>query len=650
MKSIQLQDISLAYGDRDLLKKVSCVIDTQTKAALAGVNGSGKSTLLKLICSQIEPDSGEMTRSKQMRISYLPQSQVVLGHRSVYQQLESSYYRFTDLLKEMNHIETQLAGVEQQDNRTESLLHRLHEIQQQLTGSDYYHREQRIYFIAQGLGFTVEDLQRSCSEFSGGWQMRVALGNILLESPDILLLDEPTNYLDLDARLWLRDFLKSYPGGYLLVSHDRFFLDQTVNAVYEIELGSLTRFAGNYSHYEQVKRLREEQLIDQYQQQQREIEKIEEFINRFRAQATKARQVQSRVKQLEKIERIELPTHLKRIAFSFPAPPHSGKDHLTIEGLHKSYGSHVVIDDLNLQVRQGDKIAVSGRNGAGKSTLLRILAGVDHDYRGTVKFGTGVEIGYFAQETESLLNPELTVLQQIEQDAPTGELPSLRNYLGSFLFHGDDVYKQVSVLSGGEKSRLALLKILLHPANLLILDEPTNHLDLASKDMLAAAVAAYEGTVIFVSHDADFIKKLSTKVLYLEQQSATLFEGDYDYFTWKLAQKELEELEETEHEEQRTRAQHSSATIDYQEQNRLRNRIRKLEREEIAVLESIESDEKRLESVEMQLSFPENYSNIQKARELQQKISQLEEQISTKTVRWDELSAELEGLRSEDVR
>jgi ATP-binding cassette subfamily F protein 3 len=644
MKSIQLQDISLAFADRDLLKQASLVVDTNTRAALAGVNGSGKSTLLKIISTQIEPDTGEITRSRHMRISYLPQSKVVLDHRSVYEQLESSYYRFNDLLKQQHDIEQDLTDVSEEDGRTQSLLERLHEIQQEITHSDYYHRKQRIYYVAGGLGFSVDDLNRPCSEFSGGWQMRIALGNILLEAPDILLLDEPTNYLDLEARIWLVDFLASYHGGYLLVSHDRFFLDETVDTVYEISLGSVTRFAGNYSHYEQVKIQREQQLLQLYEQQQREIEKTQEFINRFRSKATKARQVQSRIKQLEKIEEIELPVHLKRMRFSFPSPPHSGKDHFRISGLSKSYGTNLVLDGIDVYVRNGDKMAVTGKNGAGKSTLLRILAGFDPDYRGTIEVGTGVRIGYFAQETETFLNPELTVLEQIEQDAPTSEIPALRDYLGSFLFHSDDVYKKVEVLSGGEKSRLALLKILLHPANVLILDEPTNHLDLASKDMLCDAIRSYEGTVIFVSHDADFIKKLSTKILYLEEHTATLFEGDYDYFSWKLEQKQQEHQSD---EDEQQHSGESKAAVDYQQQNRIRNQIRKLEREETDTLDLIEKYEQELSNLYSELEKPENYSDIEQAGKLQVHIHEVEQRISAGTSRWDEISEELEKLRSQ---
>jgi ATP-binding cassette subfamily F protein 3 len=643
MKSIQLQDIGLAFADRDLLRRAGCVIDTSTRAALAGVNGSGKSTLLKIICGQLEPDSGEITRSRDMRISYLPQSKVVLDHRSVYEQLESSYYRFNDLLKQQYEIEQSLADVSEHDGRLQALLERLHDIQQEIANSDYYHRRQRIYYVAGGLGFSVDDLNRPCSEFSGGWQMRIALGNILLEAPDILLLDEPTNYLDLEARIWLMDFLASYHGGYLLVSHDRYFLDETVDTVYEITLGTVSRYAGNYSHYERVKTQREQQLLQLYEQQQREIEKSREFIDRFRSKATRARQVQSRIKQLEKIEEIELPVHLKRMHFKFPSPPYSGKDHFRISGLSKSYGRKLVLDDLDVYVKNGDKMAVTGKNGAGKSTLLRILAGYDSDFSGSIQVGTGVSIGYFAQETETFLNPQLTVLEQIEQDAPTGEIPALRDYLGSFLFHSDDVYKKVEVLSGGEKSRLALLKILLHPANVLILDEPTNHLDLASKDMLCDAVRSYEGTVIFVSHDVDFIKKLSTKILYLEEHKATLFEGDYDYFSWKLEQKQQEQESGS---QQFEHSGESKAAVDYQLQNKIRNRIRRLEREETDTLDLIESYEQKLTSLHRELEKPENYGNLENAAALQSDIHEIEQQIGTSTSRWDEISEELENLRS----
>ncbi|MDA3833011.1 MAG: ABC-F family ATP-binding cassette domain-containing protein, partial [Spirochaetales bacterium] len=616
MKTIQLQDISLAFGDRDLLTGVSCTLDTKTKAALAGINGSGKSTLLKIIFGLAEPDSGSVMCAKDLHSAYLPQTGVVLKNRTVFHELESSYYRFTNLLEKKSAIENQLADTASPEKTSEGLLHKLHDIEEILIQSDYYHREARIMHVAKGLGFSPDDMTRSCSEFSGGWQMRIALAKILLESPDLLLLDEPTNYLDLEARIWLRDFLLTYHGGYLLVSHDRHFLDAAAQVVYEIEQGSLKRFSGNYSAYENAKQEEVQKLIASYGQQQAEIARMEEFIERFRSKATKAKQVQSRIKQLEKIQKIKIPPQEKTLAFSFPSPPHSGKDHFYLNEVSKSYGDHNVIKNLDLYIGKGDRLAVTGRNGAGKTTLLRILSGNDTEFRGTVKTGTGVSIGYFAQETESLLHPEMSALEEIEHDAPFSSIPSLRNYLGSFLFRGDDVYKQVSILSGGEKSRLALLKILLHPANVLILDEPTNHLDLASKDMLASAVKAYEGTVIFVSHDADFIQKLANKILYLNEEGAELFEGDYDYFSWKLEQKQLQEQAEYDSLQSSEPIKPGQQSRDYLEQNRIRNRIKQLEKEELELLHTIETFENELKEYNRQLSLPENYTDGDKIRAL----------------------------------
>ncbi|MGM0431212.1 MAG: ABC-F family ATP-binding cassette domain-containing protein [Spirochaetota bacterium] len=648
MKTLQLQDISLAFGDRDILNSVSCALDTTTRAALAGLNGSGKSTLLKVICGQLEADSGTITSSKDLTALYLPQSGVVLKDRTVFHELESSYYRFTQLLEEKSTIENQLAEVTAGTGVSQSLLLRLHDIEEALAHSDYYHRQARITYIATGLGFSENDMDRPCSEFSGGWKMRIALGKILLEQPDILLLDEPTNYLDLEARMWLTDYLKGYFGGYMLVSHDRSFLDATIDEVYEIQRGGLTRFTGTYSTYEKRKEELQQQIIDDYYRQQREIAQTEEFINRFRYKASKAKQVQSRIKQLEKTERIELPATSKQLSFSFPPPPHSGKDHFHLEHVYKSYGSNQVLSDINLYIGKGERLAVTGKNGTGKTTLLRLISGRDTDYSGTIQVGTGVTIGYFAQETETLLNPVHTVIEEIEEEAPMSAIPSLRTYLGAFLFQGDDIYKQVAVLSGGEKSRLALLKILLHPANVLVLDEPTNHLDLASKDMLSSALDAYEGTVIFVSHDADFIKRIATKILYLSEEGAELFEGDYDYFSWKLHQKQEEQFSAyRDSPQERIQKPEEHKGTDYQQQNKLRNRVRTLERQELDMLHKIEETEQELEELNHLLSKPEYYADTHKSKEISQTIKDTEHTLEEYTAQWDALSSELEQLRSQ---
>jgi len=604
MATLQVKDISLAYADRDLLTQVGFTIDSTTRAALAGANGSGKSTLMKIVCGQVQSDGGTIAATKGMRISYLPQSDIVLGDHSVYEETETAFERFQPVLDEIAHLEERLAGSDQ-TGAHEALLVRHHELQEQLLASSYWQRTAVIEQILTGLGFDRNDIGRPCREFSGGWQMRIALAKVLAEDPDIMLLDEPTNYLDIEARIWLKNYLKQYEGGLLIVSHDQGFLDETINEVYELFNARLTRYSGTYSSYLVQREQELERLEAAYRLQMQQIEKTEQFIERFRYKATKAKQVQSRAKQLDKIEVVQIPAHLRKLSFSFPPAPHSGNDVVVVEHLSKHYGDLHVFDDFSLMVNKRDRLAVTGRNGAGKSTLLRMMAGFDPDFDGRLALGTNVSVGYFAQDTEKTLNPTLTVLQEAESVAATADIPRLRNLLGSFLFSDDDVFKQVAVLSGGERSRLALLKILLKPANLLILDEPTNHLDINAKQMLLEALQAYDGTIVFVSHDTHFIKHLATRILYLcDGQRPETFEGDYEYFSWKLEQKE-----QVERIGKPTPSREVTATFDRREANRAKNRLRKLRQEADELLQRSAQLELQLAEIVKRMQLPENYSD-----------------------------------------
>lgn len=645
MGTLQLQELSLAYGERDLLKNISCTIDTSTKAALAGANGSGKSTLLKIVDQQITPDTGHISRTKRLSVSYLPQGGISLTSETVFDHMAGAYSSYERLIEDKKAIETELSEVTEHSTGWEALVAELHSIEEHLLGSDYYHREAKIMQVAKGLGFSPEDCRRPCGEFSGGYQMRIALGKILLEQPDILLLDEPTNYLDIEARVWLRGYLNHYHGGFLIVSHDRDFLNAVTNEVLELFQGSLRRYAGSYSDYERTKQMEIEQLQKSYEQQRQQIAHLEQFIERFRYKASKAKQVQSRIKQLEKIEPIALPESAKHIGFHFPEPVHCGKDVYEIQGLHKAYGKQVVIDALDLHISKHDRIAVSGRNGMGKTTLLRILAGTDSDYQGHVRAADAIRIGYFAQDTENTLDPSKSVLEEVEQCATTAQQGRLRSLLGSFLFQGDDIHKSVSVLSGGEKSRLALLKILLEPVNVLILDEPTNHLDLASKDMLLKALKSYKGTLIFVSHDSDFIRHLATSILYLSPDGTELFSGDYSYFTWKLEQKQAEAIEEEEKQEPEQQTVRRPNELSRQERNRLRNRLKTLESQETTTLARIDELEAQRQKCHQNMCDPETYSDPQKARKCSEELSVTEQELERQTTCWEELTEQIEQLR-----
>jgi ATP-binding cassette subfamily F protein 3 len=539
MSSVQASDLHITLGGREILKGVSLTLSPGKKIALTGSNGSGKSTLMKIIAGWESPDAGSLHGAKGCRIAYLPQSGLVYRGRTLKEEVETAYDFFHGLLAEKNRVEEALGRMGPGDSGLENLTARQHHLEELLLDSGYWRRDEVIETVLKGLGFNAADLGRRVEEFSGGWQMRIALAKVLLAAPDVFLLDEPTNYLDLETRAWLLQFLADCRGALLLVSHDRYFLDETVKEVAELFNGRLTFYKGNYSGYLARRERELAELIKKYREQEAEIERVEAFIAKFRYKATKAAMVQSRIKQLEKMDRIEIPESLKKIHFHFPPAPPSGNQVLTIEGLTKSYGSLKVIDNLSLNLTKGQKLVVAGKNGAGKSTLMRLISGHDQDYTGTIKPGSHVQTGYFAQDQEAALDPRRTVAEEAEAAAPSSLFPQLRNMLGAFLFRGDDINKAVAVLSGGERSRLALLKLLLRPANLLILDEPTNHLDMFSKDILLEALAAYQGTLVFVSHDRYFIEKLATSVLELSPRGARLFSGDYSYYLWKTAGEEL---------------------------------------------------------------------------------------------------------------
>ncbi|MDD7588444.1 ABC-F family ATP-binding cassette domain-containing protein [Bullifex porci] len=639
---MQIQNACLSFADRKILNDVSFTIDQKTRAALAGANGCGKSTLLKVITGIIPADGINISKTKGITVSYLPQADILLPQKSVYEVAEEGYDKYKALVNEYEEIAKELDGIGQQDKYSH-ILSRMNEINEILDDVGYYHRRSRIEQILQGLGFKMSDLSSPSSTFSGGWQMRIALARILVEDPDILLLDEPTNYLDIEAMVWLKNYLKAFDGGVILVSHDQGFLDDTVDCVYELFKGNLTRYSGNYTSYLKQREAEIQMLEKAYEQQAAEIEKTQEFIERFRYKATKAKQVQSRIKSLEKTELIEIPDHLKKLSFSFPEAPHSGNDVLVIEKLFKAYGSNVIFEDLSFVVRKKERLAITGRNGEGKSTLLRILAGVDDDFKGVVRDGAGVKKGYFAQDNEKTLNDNNTVLEEVESIADTKDIPRLRSLLGAFLFNGDDVFKKVSVLSGGEKSRLSLLKILLHPCNLLLLDEPTNHLDINAKEMLLEAIKAYDGTVIFVSHDTHFIKNLATKILYLSDDKPEFFEGDYDYFAYKLEEKENKFLQS----EKKKSDVIENKSQSHQEQKAKRNMIQKLEKECDDLLLSCDKLKNEIKALEERMADPAIYSNAAKISELVKQKEEKEKALDSLEESWFEASERLENSKAE---
>lgn len=649
MAFVQFSQVSLAFGDRDILKNVSVNLMTGTKAALTGANGAGKSTLIKVMAGLIKPDSGSRICQKETRIAYLPQSGLTHHGCSLKEEADRAFEFGYDIQKQIDQIGEQL---EKGTGNTDNLLATQAELIAKLEESGWHRREATAESVLMGLGFSQEDLQKQTEEFSGGWQMRIALAKALMQNPDILLLDEPTNYLDIEARTWLEKFLSNYKGAFLLVSHDRYFLDVTVNEVYELFGGDLKRYKGNFTHYEQVREVELKTLIAEYEKQQDEIAKLEDFIRRFGVQATKAAQAQERQKQLDKIlaQKIEIPESLKKIHFKFPEAPHAGHLVLRTKGLTKSYdGKTNVIENLDLTVENGEMLVVAGRNGAGKSTLLRMLAGVDPITSGEVIPGTGVKIGYFSQDNAETIKGGETILEYVESQAPTELVPKVRDMLGSFLFRGDDVFKSLNVLSGGEKSRIALLQLLLRANNLLILDEPTNHLDMHSKDVLMNALKDFGGTVIFVSHDRGFIEGLATKVLELKPGSHREFPGNYKYYMERIEAEEAgivgqfergtgiatSSVNSTKTSEAKADATKSAGKLNWEEQKKIEAERRKNEKEVARLETEIAKAEEEKSALESKMALPEVYSNGAKAKEIQQKIDETTKKIETLTQTWE---------------
>src|SRR3954467_13503771 len=538
---IQLASLSKSFGDRVLLDSVTWQIDDRERVGLSGPNGAGKTTLLKMLAGLDEPDAGQIVKPAGLTIGYLPQDGLSYTGRTLREEASMAFKPLLDMKAEIASLEERLGDDSASHDEHEQMLTRYSELQDAFRRSDGYTIELKITTVLRGLGFSESDMEKKTETFSGGWQMRIALARLLLGRPGLLLLDEPTNHLDLDARNWLEEYLSDYPRAVILVSHDRFFLDAVVTRITDIGMRTLTDYVGNYSAYIRERDARMERLRQMKRDQDDEIERMEAFINRFRYQATKASQVQSRIKMLDKIVRIEIPPERKRVRFHFPQTQKSGRMVLELKHVRKAYGTTRVFDDVNLHLERGDRIALIGPNGVGKSTLMRMLSGVETPDSGTRTEGHNVVMQYFAQDEAAKLDPTLTVYQTLAGDSPLHMVPHIRTILGGFLFSGDDIEKPVRVLSGGERTRLAVARMLLRPANTLLLDEPTNHLDLDSKDVLLEALEDFGGTLIFVSHDRYFVDKLATKVIDIGGGDAVVYPGNYEEFLW--SQKNRDEVE-----------------------------------------------------------------------------------------------------------
>src|SRR6478752_3230775 len=530
---LQLTQAGKRFGPKVLFQELDWLITPHDRVGLVGANGTGKTTLLKVLAGTESLDYGAITQQRGIQCGYLPQDGLSLSGRTVFAECLSVFEQVHQMQREQEDLARRMAEVDQASAEYQQIAERFHRIQAEMQARDGYTIEAEVGTVLNGLGFKKEDWERRTEEFSGGWQMRIALARLLLQKPNLLLLDEPTNHLDLETRNWLEQYLVNYPHAYVLISHDRYFLDVTVKKTAEIWNKQVFFYSGNYEKYLAQKAERRAQLEAAYSNQKEKIDQLQAFINRFRYQATKAKQVQSRIKELERMEKIEIPPEEKAIHFSFPQPRASGRIVAEAKDLAKSYGPKQVFSGVNFVIERGDRIALVGVNGAGKSTLIKLLAGLEQPTAGELRLGHNADVDYFAQDQYKALDPQARMLDDLFMAAPRSTQTELRSLLGCFLFSEDDVFKTIGVLSGGERNRYALARMLLHPSSFLLLDEPTNHLDLRAKDVLLDSLQKFTGTVVFVSHDRYFIDKLATRVFEIGEGRVEVFPGNYEDYLWR---------------------------------------------------------------------------------------------------------------------
>ena len=542
---IQLTGAGKRYGPRILFDNVDWLVTPNERTGIVGANGTGKSSILKVLAGLEGLDSGSVTVQKGITIGYLPQEGLSLSGRTVFAECMTVFAGLRALEQEQEDLAQRMAELDPASAEYAQVAERFHRSEAEFRARDGYTIEAQAGSVLSGLGFPQREWKKHTEEFSGGWQMRIALAKLLLEKPNLLLLDEPTNHLDLEARNWLEEYLGNYPYSFVLVSHDRYFLDVTVRKIAELWNQGLHFYTGGFSRYEQQKSERRAQLQAAYENQQDKIRQLEAFISRFRYQATKAKQVQSRIKELERIERIEIPPEEKTIHFTFPQPKPSGRIVAEFKKVSKAYGDHLVFSGVDFIIERGDRVALVGVNGAGKSTLIKILAGAEPVTSGEYVLGHNAQPDYFAQDQYKELDPTARLVDDLATVAPRATNTELRSILGSFLFSEDDVFKQIGVLSGGERNRYALARMLMVPSNFMLLDEPTNHLDMRAKDVLLNAIQDYNGTVVFVSHDRYFIDKLATRVFEVEDGKVRVYPGNYEDYLWRKAGGEQQAVEQS---------------------------------------------------------------------------------------------------------
>ncbi len=653
---IFLSNVAKFFHGKPLFQDVNISVHRGDRVGIVGPNGAGKSTILGIMEGTVTPDAGEVSIEKKIRTGVLHQDLVAGTDGPILDEVTNFSDEVRKTRERLSQLEREMAHLSEESDHADALIEELGHLQHEFERYDGYTLEARALKVLRGLGFKPGDENRSWSEFSGGWRMRVALAKILIAEPELLLLDEPTNHLDLESLLWVEEYLNDFKGALILVSHDRAFLNRLVNRIVEVERGKATVYNGNYDTYETTKSMQEEVILASYKNQQEKIKRIQKFIDQNRVKARTASRVQSRIKMLDKIEKVEPPKKLKTVKFSFPQPPSSGRRVLEIMDLKKRYGSITVYDGFDFAVERGDRIGLVGPNGAGKSTLLKIMAGVIPYDSGTVKYGHNVAPGYFAQHQSEALGTSLTVLEEATSVSPGIPEQEIRNLLGAFLFSGDDVYKKVGVLSGGEKSRLALTKILLSPPNLLLMDEPTNHLDISSCEILEDGLKRFEGTLVLITHDRRLMNSVCTGILEIESGAAEYYLGNYEDYRYKkklmeqgedegppsLPEPTIERKQQVstkESRKQRKRREAQDRITLLKKQGPIRDEIQRIEKE-------LEAKEARKREIETLMADPAIYDNREMLLPLLEEDPALHKEIKELESRWEELHFQLDEIEN----